>query len=464
MNVKHFIKTCGLLFAMVIAMMACSEDSDDVVVKDCDLKHPSELLGAPALKQGTFPEGDISLNVGETYEYAPQVVTPGDIYYQWYLNEEDMTTETRFSFTARRPSRSKLILEISNDSGKVVLENRLIVPGADYTNSCLVINEGWFGHETGSVSYCNFKDDTIENWAYRNQNFGAMLGVTSQSATLWNGKLYICSKLDNQLTIVDPKTLYVEKSGNVLPSGRQANEFAGLNEQYGVMTANGDVYRVDLKTFKSEQIWMSDTWGGCGSAHVYQGKLLLNVKGKKIHVLDVDKILGDLSQYNNKKPFPYNELDVTTSGGCRFVLGKDKNVYTVESNSSGNNLVKIKSDLSIEKTPFSSDYSPSNFGTYREASFCGTEEALFYIAKGQIYKCTFDDAMPGKPFITYSKEGYGFYGAGIRVNPKTNEVVATYLTGDYQKNLIVRFNGTTGEKLSEIMFDGYYFPATVIFN
>jgi len=39
-----------------------------------------------------------------------------------------------------------------------------------------------------------------------------------------------------------------------------------------------------------------------------------------------------------------------------------------------------------------------------------------------------------------------------------------YLTGDYQKNLLVRFNAATGEKISEIAYDGYYFPATFIFN
>lgn len=455
MNVKHFIKT-SMWFVMALAMTACSED-------DCELRHPDELLGIPAVKQGTFPDEEVRLQVGDTYDYHPQVTAPGDIYYQWYLNEEDMTTEPHFSFTATRPSRSRLVLEISNDFGEVTLENKLIVPGADYSGGCFIVNEGWFGHESGSVSYYNFKDNTIENWAYKNQNFGNMLGITSQSATLWNGKLYICSKNGNQLTIADPKTLYMEKSGSILPQGRQAYEFTGLNEQYGVVTANGDIYRVDLKTFKSEQIWMDDTWGGCGAAYVYQGKLLLNVNGKKVHALDVEKILGDLSQYNYQNPFPYQTLDIVTKGGCRFVPGGDQYLYTVESNG-GNQLVRIKPDLSVEKTPLRSDYSPSNFGSYREASFCGAGDAFFYIAGGKIYKCDFSNAAPEKPFTTYDKEGYGFYGAGIRIHPQTNELVATYLTEDYQKNLIVRFNGVTGEKIAEVIFDGYYFPATILFN
>lgn len=90
------------------------------------------------------------------------------------------------------------------------------------------------------------------------------------------------------------------------------------------------------------------------------------------------------------------------------------------------------------------------------------------------YSTTSQEERYTKPLLTippltetlteYTKEGYGFYGAGIRVNPKTNELLAMYLTGDYQKNLLVRFNAATGEKISEIAYDGYYFPATFIFN
>ncbi len=112
-----------------------------------------------------------------------------------------------------------------------------------------------------------------------------------------------------------------------------------------------------------------------------------------------------------------------------------------------------------------SDYSPSSFGAYREATFCGTSDGTFYyIAGGKIYRATFDNPAPTEALTTYTKDGYGFYGAGIRVNPQTNELLAMYLTSEYNKNLIVRFNATTGEKISEITYDGYYFPATFIFN
>ncbi len=82
----------------------------------------------------------------------------------------------------------------------------------------------------------------------------------------------------------------------------------------------------------------------------------------------------------------------------------------------------------------------------------------------KIYKATFDNPAPEETLTEYTKEGYGFYGAGIRVNPKTNELLAMYLTGDYQKNLLVRFNAATGRKDIRNSIRWLLFPATFIFN
>lgn len=457
MNLKKLSK--ALLFLLTtLVIVSCSKD-------DCDLDHIDKLQGLPALKAGTFPEEDLTLNVGEQYVYAPKASSPLDIYYQWYQNGEDMSTDPSFTFNAEHPSRSKVILELSNDLGKVTLENKVIVPGADYSKGCLIINEGWFGHESGSISFYNYEKNSIEHWCYKNQNFGDVLGVTSQSATLWNGKLYVCSKEDNQLVVMDPKTLYAEKSCGKL-ANYQAYEFIGLNEDYGVITHGGYFSRVNLKTFETITLMaVGNTYAGTGSGIAYNGKLLLNVKGQKIYKIDIETLCGDLSQYNWGNPLPFETLDITTTGGTRFVQCNDNNLYTVESTGGKNNLVKIKPDFQIEKAAMRDDYSPSSFGAYREASFCGTPDGTFYyLAGSKIYKATFENPAPQEALTDYTKEGYGFYGAGIRVNPKTNELLAMYLTGDYQKNLLVRFNAATGEKISEIAYDGYYFPATFIFN
>ena len=461
MNCKKLSK--ALLFLLTtLVIVSCSKD-------DCDLDHIDKLQGLPALKAGTFPEEDLTLNVGEQYVYAPKASSPLDIYYQWYQNGEDMSTDPSFTFNAEHPSRSKVILELSNDLGKVTLENKVIVPGADYSKGCLIINEGWFGHESGSISFYNYEKNSIEHWCYKNQNFGDVLGVTSQSATLWNGKLYVCSKEDNQLVVMDPKTLYAENSCGKL-ANYQAYEFIGLNDDYGVITHGGYFSRVNLKTFETiTLVSVGNTYTGTGSGIAYNGKLILNVNSSawgspKVYTIDIAELCSPDLKPTDKVAF--QELDIATYGGTRFVQCKDGNIYTVETTKNGkNNLVRIKADFSLEKVAMRDDYSPSSFGAYREASFCGTPDGTFYyLAGGKIYKATFDNPAPQEALTDYTKEGYGFYGAGIRVNPKTNELLAMYLTGDYQKNLLVRFNAATGEKISEIAYDGYYFPATFIFN
>ena len=222
-----------------------------------------------------------------------------------------------------------------------------------------------------------------------------------------------------------------------------------MNDDYGIITHGGYFSRINLKTFETiTLVSVGNTYTGTGSGIAYNGKLILNVNSSgwgspKVYTIDIAELCSPDLKPTDKVAF--QELDITTYGGTRFVQCKDGNIYTVETTKDGkNNLVRINADFSLKKVAMRDDYSPSSFGAYREA--------------------TFDNPAPEETLTEYTKEGYGFYGAGIRVNPKTNELLAMYLTGDYQKNLLVRFNAATGEKISEIAYDGYYFPATFIFN
>lgn len=448
-----------MFFAAAVWAVSCSDD--------CDLDHLDKLQGLPAVTAGTYPEGDQMLEKGKSLALAPRVESQTPVYYRWMLNGDEVSTEPAYTFAAAQAGRSLLRLEISNDRGKVILENRIIVPGGDYSDGFFVINEGWYGHESGSISFYDRKDNTLGQWIYKNQNYGAEVGVTAQSATFWKGKLYVCAKEQRHLTVIDPETMYEVKTlGKICTN--MAYEFVGLDDRYGIVTTKGGLVRVDLSSYEYAGISPGNTWNGCGAAAVYNGKLLVNVNGNKLYVFDVDKLTGDLTQYGWK--FPYEQpLDVYTSGGSRFVAGDDGNMYVVETTKEGqNNLVKIKPDFSVEKAPMRADYSPSSFGAYREAMFCGTGNGTFYyVAGGKIYKCTFENAAPAEPFIDYAKADYSFYGAGIRVNSKTGELVAIYNTpnkDEYFHNLLVRFDAATGDVISETQYDGYRFPATVIFK
>ncbi|MDR0659587.1 MAG: DUF5074 domain-containing protein [Prevotellaceae bacterium] len=453
MKVRSFI----VALLLIAGFSSCSDSYEKYF--------PENLSDLPIVKKGTFPEEDKTLNIGENFLYEPEVYSPIDVYYQWYLGAKEKATEPTYLFTATTPGRFKVRLALSNDYGTVELENKIITPGADYSKGCFIVNEGWFGHESGNVSYYDYEAGTIRHWEFKNQNFGEELGITSQSATLWNGKMYICSKQDPQLVVVDPTTMYKEGSIKNITGNKYTHEFIGLNDSYGLITGIGYQYRVNLNTLATEPFSNMSIWYDGGSGIVYQDKLLLNLKNRKVYVFNLADVTGDLSQFNGS--VPYTTLDINTTGGTRFVEGTDGNLYAVETNTDNtNNLVRIKPDFTIEKQAIRSDYSPSSFGAYREATFCGptSDNSFFYIAGNKIYKCTFENAAPSTPFVDNIADGYSFYGAGIRVNPKDDRLVVTCLTADYSQNIVACFNASTGAKVSEIRYDGYYFPATISFN
>ena len=72
MNFKKLFKSF-LCLATVLVIAACSND-------DCDLDHIDKLQGLPTLKEGTFPEENLTLNDGELYEYSHKASSPLDIY------------------------------------------------------------------------------------------------------------------------------------------------------------------------------------------------------------------------------------------------------------------------------------------------------------------------------------------------------------------------------------------------
>lgn len=464
------MKFLNFLKVFVLSAVLLAGCSSDDVYKYGENPYDYDHLSLPAIERGTFPDADIDMTVGESLTLSPRVVTPGDTYFTWYFNGEEVGYSSTFSYTAQQQMRDGvLLLELENDNGRVTLERKINVAGSGFAGKYLIINEGWYGHESGSLSAYDPQSGRFEHHALRLQNGGKQLGVTSQSATMWNGKLYICSKDGAALTVVDPHTLVIEKQiAGPIAAGRQAYEFIGLDEQYGIVTADANIYRVNLETMAVDAFGNGNLYQGVGNGIVFGGHLLLNPKSGKVNAIPLADLTGAALPNYTYTPAT---IDITTGGGCRFAEAADGNLYTIESKSGTNSLVRIKPDLSLEKTAIRSDYAPSAFSAYREAMFCGgADNSFFYVAGNKIYKCTFDEPAPTAEFCGLGSEyaAYSLYGAGIRLNPANGELVATYIddtnTTTRKDNVVARFDGATGQLLSQHYYEGYWFPATIIFN
>lgn len=441
----------------ISVMLSCSKEQ-------CTRQHLEKPSGLPVVLADSWPGESISMNPGETLEIHPEVISGSPIRYKWYLNGENVSTTEGFTFSASSPSRMLLELELENEAGTVSLSGRINVSG-EMGEGFYIINEGWFGHDNGSVSFYNTENNTIRHNAFAENNYGESLGITSQSATLWNGKMYICSKQDNTLAVVDPNTLYATKVTGHLAGSLQTYEMIGIDNDYAILTHNGYFSRIDLNTYETKTYMMvGNTWGGTGSGTMFGGRLILNVNGDNLYAIDPAELSADTPTFSR--------IDVFTSGGTRFVECSDGYLYTIESKKDGTrNLARIDRNLNVEKKAIREDYNPSSFSTYTEDSFCGTPDGdFYYIAGGRIYHATWEDPAPEEAF-TAAEPGMMLYGAGIRVNPSNGELVATYVsTGEesgteiYNGNLVARYDGSTGEKVGECRNSGYFFPATVIFR
>lgn len=450
-------KLLSLWLALLCCAISCSE-------KTCMNPHLGEYQGLPLVMKGSFPEKETVLNPGEVLSLSPEVISDTEVSYTWTLDGKKVSDRHSYSLKADSPSRMRLGLELTNASGTVCLENRITVTG-DLGDGFYIINEGWYGHDNGSVSFYSTTDNKLTHNILAANNYGMHPGITTQSATLWKDKLYICSKQGTTLVVADPKTLYVEKVSEHLCGNLQTYEFIGVDETYGILTHNGYFSRIDLNTLETKTYRMTgNTWGGTGSGVLFNGKLILNVCGDRLYRIAPERLLDENPAYET--------LDVFTRGGTRFVEGKDGFLYTVESKrDKSNNLVRIGKDFTVEKKPLRADYSPSSFSTYSEDSFCGTPEGdFYYIAAGRIYHASWEQPCPDSPFVE-KEPGMMLYGAGIRVNPANGELVATYVPDGtaegreiYKGILVVRYDGKTGEKKGQAVDDTYLFPATILFR
>lgn len=77
----------------------------------------------------------------------------------------------------------------------------------------------------------------------------------------------------------------------------------------------------------------------------------------KVYTIDIAELCSPDLKPTDKVAF--QELDIATYGGTRFVQCKDGNIYTVETTKDGkNNLVRINADFSLKKVAMRDDYSP----------------------------------------------------------------------------------------------------------
>lgn len=356
-------------------------------------------------------------------------------------------------------------------TGAVAVEPYEQVP-VDYTQGLFLVNEDWYGWDNGTVNFLT-SDGRWVYRAFRRENPGETLGVTTQYGTIYGGCFFFVSKQANstagtstggRLVVADALTLKRVAAFDEI--GGDGRSFVGVDEHTAYIGTSSGITRLDL-----ESMSLGETIAGTGGeGGLYAGQIGAMVRAgsyvfaakQAVGVLVIDAATHTL----------HTTIDLPTIS--TLTLGCDGGVWAADATS----LVRIdvatletRSRLLPDDCRVSSTWGAWNAGSlcaaYRKNFLYFANEKENQIARYHILTDELD-----ADFFTLPDQGRAyvqqFQGAGLRVDPRNDRLIVTatqsgYLS-HYMNNWVHVVDGLSGELLGTIELEPYYwFPALPVF-
>lgn len=356
-------------------------------------------------------------------------------------------------------------------TGAVAVEPYEQAP-VDYTQGLFLVNEDWYGWDNGTVNFLT-SDGRWVYRAFRRENPGETLGVTTQYGAIYGGRFFFVSKQANntagtstggRLVVADALTLKRVAAFDEI--GGDGRSFVGVDEHTAYIGTSSGITRLDL-----ESMSLGETIAGTGGeGGLYAGQIGAMVRAgsyvfaakQSVGVLVIDAATHTL----------HATIDLPTIS--TLTLGRDGGVWAADATS----LVRIdvatletRSRLLPDDCRVSSTWGAWNAGSlcaaYRNNFLYFANEKENQIARYHILTDELD-----ADFFTLPDQGRAyvqqFQGAGLRVDPRNDRLIVTatqsgYLS-HYMNNWVHVVDGLSGELLGTIELEPYYwFPALPVF-
>jgi hypothetical protein len=342
-------------------------------------------------------------------------------------------------------------------NGRVSQKTALL---SSYTGGFYLINEGWYGHGTGEVNFYDYATGTLTDSVFVAANPTLNLNPatsTLQYGAIFNGKLYLVSKVGGPFVVCDENTM-VESARIAATPSNDWRAFVGLDATHGLISSQTGIYPVSLPGLSlSAKLSGASISGQVGDLtksgnFIYAlsasaGVVILNATTKAI----VKTIAGMVVGFTK------------TSDGAVWCAG-------------GTSLVRIDPVTLTTTTvtlPFTAN---SSWGAWHPGSISASATAneVFIAANGTfsgattIYKYVVGNPSSlAAPFITIAS-GKETYGSGIGYDASNNTVVVTTVeqgfTTHFAVNDLVIYNAVTGSQISDLPYSGYWFPSLPVFH
>lgn len=356
-------------------------------------------------------------------------------------------------------------------TGAVAVEPYEQAP-VDYTQGLFLVNEDWYGWDNGTVNFLT-SDGRWVYRAFRRENPGETLGVTTQYGAIYGGRFFFVSKqasstadasTGGRLVVADALTLKRVAAFDEI--GGDGRSFVGVDEHTAYIGTSSGITRLDL-----ESMSLGETIAGTGGeGGLYAGQIGAMVRAgsyvfaakQSVGVLVIDAATHTL----------HATIDLPTIS--TLTLGRDGGVWAADATS----LVRIdvatletRSRLLPDDCRVSSTWGAWNAGSlctaYRNnflyfANEKGNQIARYHIPTDELDADFFTLPDQGRAYVQQ------FQGAGLRVDPRNDRLIVTatqsgYLS-HYMNNWVHVVDGLSGELLGTIELEPYYwFPALPVF-
>lgn len=305
------------------------------------------------------------------------------------------------------------VIPVKQHAGIPVLtddEAPAVIPSKGF----FVANEDWFGHDNGTVNYFqkNGTDYTISYRAYRaaNPNENDWLGTTTQFAAIWGDYVYFCSKQGNRLVVADARSL---KKKAVFPAiGGDGRSFTGIDDTKGYIGHANGIAIFDIAGMKPDG-QIEGVSSQIGSMCLSNGRVFAVSQRNGLYIINAET----------------NVVEQNIAGSYNTLArSKDGDVWIASSKK----LIRMNPvTLETEEMDYPGGASVgSSWGAWNAGSLCaGTQHnTLYWASGGKVIKYDIDTKTANTAYTLGKSESgtqLAFYGAGLRVDPLTDELILT---------------------------------------
>lgn len=438
MKMQHYSGKIITLLTSLMVLAGCSNDDDFSIL-------PPSFDGSRQLID--------SITIGENLELYPKLLDNQNTSYQWTIDGKVVGTDSIYVFTPEERGNYDIVFTATNEVGKISETYNIHTWGA-FENGFFMVNEGWFGHGTGTVSFYRYNTQTLEDSVFVKTNPGKNLEPatsTLEYGTIFNEKLYLVSKVGGPVIVANAYTLKEEKR---IPAegGNNWRAFVGIDDSKGLLSSGDGIYKLDLNTMQLNG-QVSGISGQVGDI-IKSGNYIFALSATEgVIVINTSTL----------------EIETTIPGmALGFAITQDNKVWAA----GGTKLVSIDA-TTLETSEVELGFEAyGSWGAWHPGSITANASNV-YIAKNgswsggkEIYKYNGDITSLSKPFVTLP-ESKILYGAGIGFDKEKDVLVVNTVREGWGENFSknnLYFYDTSGIQVNSTDFFGYYFPAVPVFH